>query len=46
MYDAFLTDKNRRAVRNTVTADPDILLDRLAATLGIPEAAAGQEARS
>lgn len=42
MYDAFLTDKNRRAVRNTVTADPGILLDRLAATLGIPEAAAAE----
>jgi heme iron utilization protein len=42
MYDAFLTDTHRQAVRNTVAADPDILLDRLAATLGIPEAAAAE----
>lgn len=42
MYDAFLTDKNRRAVRSSVAEDPDILLDRLAATLGIPEAAAAE----
>lgn len=42
MYDAFLTDKNRRAVRSSVAADPGILLDRLAATLGIPEAAAAE----
>ncbi len=37
MYDAFLTDENRQTVRSTVAADPGILLDRLAATPGIPE---------
>jgi hypothetical protein len=46
MYDAFLTDKNRNRVRSAVTADPGIMLDQLAATLGMPEAAAGQEVRS
>jgi heme iron utilization protein len=43
MYDAFLTDKNRNRVRSAVAADPGIMLDRLAATLGMPEAAVAEQ---
>lgn len=43
MYDAFLTDKNRNRVQSAVAADPGIMLDRLAATLGMPEAAVAEQ---
>jgi len=43
MYDAFLTDKNRNRVRSAVAADPGIMLDQLAATLGMSEAAVAEQ---
>jgi putative heme utilization carrier protein HutX len=39
MFEKFLTGVNRTAVREALTRDPNVLLDRLAGRLGLPEAA-------
>jgi len=39
MFNAFMTEDMRQEVRDAVAANPNVMLDRLSADLGIPEAA-------